>query len=194
MIALDALEQMHAQPFELIGADAGRDGLAGRIQIGLGSPLRSTAAWSCGRPKHRKTAILPSRATATAECSSCVLPASSAQLLRRLRAAGRLAEQTVSERQRLIGADDITAGIFRRYEARLLARQQPSDLAGRGKAGIFLHGSFVDIGGNGLEGNAGIGKQHLPRAALRGQDQRIFSAPDGHRIRIIPEAAAAGDR
>ena len=29
MIALDALEQMHAQPFELIGADAGRDGVAG---------------------------------------------------------------------------------------------------------------------------------------------------------------------
>ena len=29
MIALDALEQMHAEPFELIGADAGRHGLAG---------------------------------------------------------------------------------------------------------------------------------------------------------------------
>ena len=28
MVALDALEQMHAQPFELIGADAGRDGVA----------------------------------------------------------------------------------------------------------------------------------------------------------------------
>ena len=35
-----------------------------------------------------------------------------AQLIRGLRAAGRLAEQAVSQSQRLIGADDITAGIF----------------------------------------------------------------------------------
>ena len=69
-----------------------------------------------------------------------------------------------------------------------------SDFAGRGKAGILLQRAFVNIGGNGFEGNAGIGKQHLPRAALRGEDQRLVSAPDGHRSRVIPEAAAAGDR
>ena len=35
-----------------------------------------------------------------------------AQLIRGLHAAGWLAEQAVSQSQRLIGADDITAGIF----------------------------------------------------------------------------------
>ena len=32
MVALDMVEQVHAQPFELIGTDAGGDGIAGRIQ------------------------------------------------------------------------------------------------------------------------------------------------------------------
>ena len=49
MVALDALEQMHAQPFELIGADAGRDGLPGLIQIGLDLALRPSAASSFWR-------------------------------------------------------------------------------------------------------------------------------------------------
>ena len=35
MIAFDALEQVDAEPLELIGADAGRDGRAGFIEIGL---------------------------------------------------------------------------------------------------------------------------------------------------------------
>jgi hypothetical protein len=34
----------------------------------------------------------------------------------------------------------------------------------------------------------------LTRTASRGQDQRIFSKPDGHRGRIIPEAVAAAGR
>ena len=65
VIALDAFEQMHAKPFELIGADAGRNRLPGLIQIGL--ILATTTS---------ENNILPSRATATAECSSCVWPAS----------------------------------------------------------------------------------------------------------------------
>ena len=35
MIAFNALEQMHAQPFKLVGADAGGDGLSGCIEIGV---------------------------------------------------------------------------------------------------------------------------------------------------------------
>ena len=117
-----------------------------------------------------------------------------AQLLRGLRPAGRLAEQPLPERQRLIGADDITAGIAATIPNSAFSRASSAgDLAGRGKAGSLLHGAFVDIGRNGFEGDAGIGEQHLPRAALRGQDQRMFSAPDGHRS-IIPEAAAAAGR
>ena len=111
-----------------------------------------------------------------------------------MRTTCRLAEQTVFQSQRLIGADDMTSAIVRRYETRLLARQQPGDFTGRSEAGLVLHGPFVDIGRNGSEGNAGIGKQHLPCAALRGEYQRILSTPDGHRIRFIREAAAAAGR
>ena len=39
MIALDALEQMHAKPLKLVGADAGGDGLACCIQIGVNFTL-----------------------------------------------------------------------------------------------------------------------------------------------------------
>ena len=39
-------------------------------------------------------------------------PSKQAQLIGGLRAASRLAEQPCSERQRLIGADDVMAGIF----------------------------------------------------------------------------------
>ena len=117
-----------------------------------------------------------------------------AQLLCGLRAAGRLAEQAVSQRQRLIGADDITTGIFDDTKHAFSRASRAAISPGAERPEFFCTDAFVDIGGNGLEGNAGIGKQHLPRAALRGQDQRIFSAPDGHRIRIIPEAAAAADR
>ena len=40
MIAFNLLEQMHAKPFKLVGADAGRDGRACLVQIGLDLGLR----------------------------------------------------------------------------------------------------------------------------------------------------------
>ena len=118
MIALDALEQMHAEPFELIGADARssrpRRPRPDRLSI---SPSAQSAAWSCGRPKHRKTlscrraqpqrrnAVHAYGRQAARNCSAaCARPAG-------------LLNRRFPERQRLIGADDITAGIFRRHEA-----------------------------------------------------------------------------
>ena len=55
MIAVDALEQVHAQSFELIGADAGRDAHRRPYPDRSGFRRRSGAAWSCARPRHRKT-------------------------------------------------------------------------------------------------------------------------------------------
>jgi hypothetical protein len=40
-----------------------------------------------------------------------------------------------------------------------------------------LHGALVDVGWNGFKIDAGIREQCLPRAALRGQYQRIFPEP-----------------
>ena len=81
MIALDALEQMHAEPFELIGADARVKRPAGLIQI------RSISSSPSRRMVIRATLtsannILPSRTTATAECKFMGVAGERAQLLR----------------------------------------------------------------------------------------------------------------
>ena len=47
-----------------------------------------------------------------------------AQLLGSLRAAGRLAEKTIAERQRLVRTDDKFARLPRRYRKRFLTRQK----------------------------------------------------------------------
>src|SRR5512138_340275 len=95
------------------------------------------------------------------------LASKQSQLIRRLRAAGWLAEQALPESQRLVGADDVAAWIPGRYETRLLSREQASNFTRHRKSGIPLQGAFVDIGGNGVEWNTGIGEQNLPCAALR---------------------------
>ncbi len=117
---------------------------------------------SCRRaPPQRRNAVRGVLPASRRNCSAaCARPAG-------------LLNSRLPERQRLVGADDVAAGILRRHEQRLLARQQPGDLAGRRKPGVLLDRPFVDIGRNRLERNAGIAEQHLPRAALRRQDQRI---------------------
>jgi hypothetical protein len=65
-------------------------------------------------------------------------PASSAQLLRGLRAAGRLAEQPVSQRQRLIGADDKRAGLIDDTQSAFSRASRPRSRRAP-KAGILLH-------------------------------------------------------
>ena len=111
MIALDALEQMHAQPFELIGADAGRDGVARRIQIGSDLLAAQLTHGHAGNRNLGKQYLAVARHR-NGGMQFVRLAGKQPQLICRLRAAGRLAEQSASERQRLVGADDITAGIF----------------------------------------------------------------------------------
>src|ERR1700674_3860676 len=69
---------------------------------------------------------------------------------------------------------------MRRYRKRFLSREQGCNLAGFGKARSLLHAALVDVGRNGVEIDAGIGKQRLARAALRRKNQRLFSAPEAH--------------
>jgi hypothetical protein len=117
------------------------------------------------------------------------------QLLRGLRPPGRLGEEPLFQRQRLIRADDKLAGLAYRYRTRFFAREQRGDVAGRRKSGSLLNGPLVDRGRNGFKVKAGIGEQGLPRTALGSKDQRIISAPKTHlESRVIPEAAAARGR
>jgi hypothetical protein len=98
----------------------------------------------------------------------------------RLHPAGRLAEKPCPQCERLIRADDELAGMPARYRAGFLAGQQRGNLAGGCQAGGLLYAPLVDVGGNGLEIDTGIGEQQLPGAALRRQDQRKFAAPERH--------------
>ena len=125
--------------------------------------------------------ISPSRATATAECSSWVLAGKRPQLLGGLRAAGRLAEQSLAKRQRLIRAHHELTGMARRNRDRLLARQQGCDFAGR-------RSDRKQVESRAHRCSAGIASKAMPAlarsacraAALRRQDQRFRSAPDRH--------------
>jgi len=102
-----------------------------------------------------------------------------AQLLGRLRAAGRLAEETFAERQRLVRADDKLPGCRADTESAFSrARSEAiSPGAERPEACCTARSS---ISPSRLEADAGIGQQRLPRATSRSQDQRSFSAPERH--------------
>src|SRR5882724_6095872 len=84
-----------------------------------------------------------------------------------------LVEKPVAQRQGLIRADDVMSGLSRRNPKRLFACQQKRDLARRRNLRRLLNASLIDVGRDGLEGEAGIGQQRLPRSALRGQYQRV---------------------
>ena len=130
---------------------------------------------------------LPSRTSATAECSSWVLPR---KHLSCSRAASRSAglEKRCAERQRLVGAEHQPARLLRRHGMRLFAGQQQRDIAGIGEAGACLDPALVDIGRQHLDRNARRFQQRSPRRALRGQHQRPIGKPERH------EAQATGCR
>ena len=178
MIALDALEQMDAEPFELIGADAGRHGLAGRIEIGCRSRPRSICRIVMRAIDDILEQYLAIARDGDGGIQLMAVAGESAQLLRGLRAAGGLVEKPLAERQRLIGADhDICRDAGRdrtapsRAPAARRSRRAPKGLKPAESRARRCRPERFEV-------DAGIGQQRLPRAALRGQDQRIFSAPE----------------
>jgi hypothetical protein len=108
------------------------------------------------------------------------LASKGSQLRGGLRTSGRLAEQSLAKYQRLICTYYKSIGVFRGHEQGLVSRQQGCDFSGRRQRGGKLNRSLVELGGNCLESNTGIGEKRLPRSALRRQDQRFRSAPDRH--------------
>ena len=59
-------------------------------------------------------------------------------------------------------------------------RDELRDIARRCEAGFLLNRPFVDICRRCIESQPGILQKHTPRRALRRQNQRLFTAPDGH--------------
>jgi hypothetical protein len=79
------------------------------------------------------------------------------QLRGGLRRAGRLAEQSLAEHQRLICAHDKLIWMAQRNRNGLLACQQRCNLAWRGQTGSALNRAFIDLSWDCPEWNAGIG-------------------------------------
>ena len=97
MVALDPLEQMHAEPFELVGADAGRHRCSGLVQIGLDLALTQTPHAHPGKADIRKH-YLAVAGNGNAGVQLMGGAGKQPQLLRRLRSPGRLvlgADQTL---------------------------------------------------------------------------------------------------
>ena len=121
--------------------------------------------------RHASNNILPSRTTATAECSSW-LRRRGPELFRGLGAAGWLVEKALAERQGLVGADDNSVRLAARNAEGFLACQQRGDIARRGQAGGLLNRPLVDIGRNCLESNSGLGssvcRERLCEARISG--------------------------
>jgi len=132
VVAFDPLEQMHAQFFQLVGADARGNRLSCPIQIGLD--------FGVGHRSHAHPGDLDMREhyLAAARHRNCRVQfvgaaGKRAQLLRGLAVAGRLVEKAIVERQRLIGTDDVSIRRVGRDRNGLLARQKRGDVGGRRK-------------------------------------------------------------
>ena len=124
VVALDALEQLHAEPFELVGADRLADASPARRRYSsrnASEKSRMVRRAVCDvAPRHRRRA----RASATAECSSCVRPLSCQQACARShRHRAGFRQDLVAERQHLVGADDERAVVLSAHVLRLGARR-----------------------------------------------------------------------
>ena len=112
MIALDALEQMDPQSFELVGAHARGDRFSRCIEIGGNLGLVEWAHRHAG-----KCCFLKKDRSVTHDGDRGVelmtMAGEVAQLRHCLGGVGRLAELAFPKRQGLIGADDVATGSTR---------------------------------------------------------------------------------
>lgn len=108
MIAFDPLKEMHSEPFELIGSDAGGDQFSRLFEIGSDFGLTK-------RPhRHaRDRNVLEQDLAIVRDRNGAVEFVDTAgkrmELLSCFSLAGRLCEESLSDRKRLIGTDHITA-------------------------------------------------------------------------------------
>lgn len=130
MITFDALEQVNTKPFELIGADTGRHSRAGLIEIGIDVGFAELPHRHAGDGDRfeQRFAIAGCR---NGGVKLVDMASKGSQLICRLRAASRFAEQLRSQGKCLIRADDNSAGLARGDPKRFLAGEKRCDLAGR---------------------------------------------------------------
>ena len=150
--------------FDLIGADAGQRGVAGHIEIIVEKAVGKVAHGQSRRVEQSNSTV-PSRTSASAELSTCVLAAQGAQLRGGLGAVCGLLKR-VSPRARVWSAPSTSRpGTVARHGLRLGARQQPRRSGGIVRAGFRFHRAFIDMRRADLEAQTAAASI-LPRTSL----------------------------
>src|SRR4051794_34522714 len=93
---------------------------------------------------------------------------------------GRFTEDSVSQRQGLVGAKHDTARLARRHSARFFARQKFRDRFWRSHLGALFKSTLVNVGGYTFQGDPGVFEPRAPHRTLGGQNQRLLRTPERH--------------
>ena len=110
VVALDPREELHAEPFEPIGADRAEDVRAGRIEIGVEERVAEIAHVEGGAVDDMPQPLAAAH-DATAESARGASAAQGPSWRARLRAVGGLVEPGAVALQHLVGADDERIGV-----------------------------------------------------------------------------------
>src|SRR5581483_12379804 len=162
MIAVDPLEQMHAKPLELIGADARGHPLAGLIKIGCNLRLAELPhGHACDTNVLEKDLAVPRDHDRRVQLVDAARQRT--QLLGRFGPAGGLGEQGCSDGERLIRPDHISSWLRLRNRKRLFASKVRCDVTWRNQRRALLNSALVDISRNCYELDPGFTQQCLTR-------------------------------
>src|SRR5215470_8496115 len=112
MVTVDPLEQMHAQSFELIGADAGGHGRTGGGEIAVERVLIEPSHGEAGNRDVLEQHVTPA-SHREGRVQFVATPGERLKLRPGGGAISRLVKPASAERQGLVGADDETSGNIR---------------------------------------------------------------------------------
>src|ERR1700733_5984126 len=127
VVAFDMLEQMNSEPFDLIGADGGRNRITSRFEIVLDFGIAKRTHGHAGYRNmlEQQFAVASHR---NRRMKLMAMTGKCAQLIGSLCPARGLVENTRSQRKRLVGADDIPRWPTDRHGYGFLARKQFSNI------------------------------------------------------------------
>ncbi len=178
MIALDCLEEMNAEPFDLIAADACEHRFTRGFNIAIDKISAEGAAGQAGRDYGLKKDLV---AAQDAECRMKFMRSSrkADELGPGFGERRRLGECSAVENQSLVGAENQPARPVRCDSTRLGLRQIRDDLGCRCAfvAQRCFHSTFIDRTGDRFERDPCRCKKRLPRCAFRGEYQRRLALP-----------------
>ncbi len=180
MVALDALEQLDADAFELIAADARGRRVADRVEIAVEEAIGERAHGQVRRidvlEQHRRRRAPPPPPNA-ARGSGRAAPRAA-----RARRRGRRPWRSAGRRAPASGRRRARAARAARLQPRCAFSRASSAATSPGslEPGARLDRALVDVGRPDLDRNAGGLEQCAARRALGGEHQRLRGEPERH--------------